>query len=75
MTPNVTGIFCSKAISASPLAVSFAIYSLCDVSPFMTAPNAIMASYLPVNAISFAIKGCSHAPGVQKRSMSWCLTS
>ena len=31
----------------------------------ITAPNAMIASYLPVSAISFAIKGNSHAPGTQ----------
>jgi hypothetical protein len=73
-TPKTTGISAARPAMARPLAHSPATKSKCGVPPRITAPRAMMASYLPVATSFLATSGSSQAPGTRTMVMLPSLT-
>src|SRR5437588_680024 len=69
-TPKTTGTPVSMAASRIPRAAWPATWSKWAVSPRITAPRQITASYPPDAARRFATRGSSKAPGTHTRSRS-----
>ena len=64
-TPSVMGRLVSIDACAIPLKTSAAMYSLCEVSPRITTPIQMMASYLLLSAARRAAIGISNESGTR----------
>src|SRR6266404_981460 len=64
-TPRVMGRFVSRETLATPLMTSAAMYSLWEVSPRITTPRQITASYSSLTAARLAASGNSKEPGTR----------
>src|SRR6266852_729630 len=64
-TPRVMGRFVSRETWAMPLMTSAAMYSLWEVSPRITTPRQITASYSSLSAARLAAIGSSKEPGTR----------
>jgi hypothetical protein len=69
-TPKPMGIRYFEMAFPIPRVTASDTYSKCGVSPRITAPKQISASYFPLAAIRSASKGISNAPGTRMTVIS-----
>src|SRR5207247_5464128 len=65
-TPNVTSIPYSRYSRSIPFDTAAEIYSKCAVSPLITAPRQMTASYFSLSHNFLAASGSSNEPGHRK---------